>query len=36
MEVVHYESDGKFIVRLKLKQPNEELYLLKGYPNLLP
>ena len=36
VELLDYKSDDDFIVRLKLKQTDEELYLIKGSQDKLP
>lgn len=36
VDVIDYHDDNNFVVRLKMKQPNEELYLIKSVHNLVP
>jgi hypothetical protein len=36
IEIISYKNDEDFIIRLKLKQENEELYLVMGSQDKLP
>lgn len=36
IELMEYKDDNDFMVRLKLKQPNEQLYLIMGSQDKLP